>query len=146
MVKNKQRVKISETSSAKSETCTVLLNLLHWSKIAWKYELYVVIILSFEEMTHTTFSNRSPKKCVNLYFYDGCQYSPIDSGTTTFVKVQKIPYYSKMKTKVTLAKIKVTKVIFYDVKKFIFIRNRKIIWKVVWIEYYLTLNLSSRRY
>ena len=26
------------------------------------------------------------------------------------------------------------------------IRNGKIVWKVVWIEYYLRLNLSSRRY
>ena len=29
---------------------------------------------------------------------------------------------------------------------FIVIRNGKIVWKVVWIEYYLRLNLSSRRY
>ena len=29
---------------------------------------------------------------------------------------------------------------------FIVIRNEKIVWKVVWIEYYLRLNLSSQRY
>ena len=28
----------------------------------------------------------------------------------------------------------------------IVIRNGKIVWKVTWIEYYLRLNLSSRRY
>ena len=31
-------------------------------------------------------------------------------------------------------------------KNIIVIRNGKIVWKVVWIEHYLRLNLSSRRY
>ena len=33
-----------------------------------------------------------------------------------------------------------------EVVTIIVIRNGKIVWKVVWIEYYLRLNLSSRRY
>ena len=33
----------------------------------------------------------------------------------------------------------------YSMAKSIVIRNGKIVWKVVWMEYYLKLNLSSRR-
>ena len=39
-----------------------------------------------------------------------------------------------------------SKAIIQRTRFIIVIRNGKIIWKVVWIEYYLRLNLSSRRY
>ena len=112
--------------------------------------LYVNNIFVVDKLSHTCFQSHTGCRltintiimsfsanyvCVNMMFFlegpkykgssmairssCGCQYWLGQSGTTT--------------TGYCSSSVHV-------------IRNRKIVWKVVWIDYYLRLNLSSRRY
>ena len=91
--------------------------------------------LTFRLLQQNLLQNWSTFFCISL------ECSPINSNLKYLILISDSVFWELFSFLQFILSFK------YDLTawSFIVIRNGKIVWKVVWIEYYLRLNLNSRR-